>query len=91
MKGTTSLAKANRKPRAIIDDWIPLNSLFDSHDHVNPLDNKTERDKDIEGKNPDKGKARASIKALHERVVLELFAHKCQEKADSCDCHHWDT
>ena len=41
MKGTTDLAKANRKPRAIMNDWILLNCLLDSHDHVNPMGNKT--------------------------------------------------
>lgn len=40
MKGTTNLAKGNRKPRAIVDDWILLNSLLDSHNHVNPIANQ---------------------------------------------------
>ena len=48
MKGTTDLAKANRKPRAILNDWILLNSLLDSHDHVNPIGNKTWHDQDFE-------------------------------------------
>ena len=49
MKGITDLAKANRKPRAILNDWILLNSLLDSHDHVNPMGNRTQHESDIEG------------------------------------------
>ena len=40
VEGTTSLAKGNRKPWAVMDDWIPLNSLLDGHHHVHPLEKK---------------------------------------------------
>ena len=40
LKGTTNLAKGNWKPWAILDDWIPPNSLLDSHDYANPMANE---------------------------------------------------
>ena len=50
MKGITDLAKANRKPWAILNDWILLNSLLDSHNHVNPNGNKNCHDNNFAGR-----------------------------------------
>lgn len=74
-----------------MDDWIPLNSLLDSHDHVDPLDKKAERDVDIDEEDFDEGSARASWKAVRANERMEGFDQEYQEKSDSCECNHWDT
>lgn len=56
--GTTDLTKINRKPRAVVNDWVTQNGLLNSHHHVNPLYDKTWRDIDIDEENSTEGGGR---------------------------------